>query len=80
MPFSYCRLDAYLIVASSRYVFVSIGAQINERTNQGNGGTALWWAEKKPKANKAAIELLKKHGAVSVAPGFAKRKGGDSNE
>ena len=49
----------------------TVGAQINERTNNGKGGTALWWAEKRPKENRAAILVLKKHGAVSVAPGAA---------
>ena len=67
-------LNSLSFVSIATILSCLLGAQINERTNQGNGGTALWWAEKHPKANKAAIELLKKHGAVSVAPGFAKRK------
>jgi len=44
------------------------GAQINERTNHGRGGNPLWWAEKDPVKNKKAIKILKKHGAISLAP------------
>lgn len=44
------------------------GAKVNERTNNGDGGTPLWWAEKKPEKNKEAIELLKKYGGLSLQP------------
>ena len=44
------------------------GAKVNERTNNGEGGTPLWWAEKKPEKNKEAIELLKKYGGLSLQP------------
>jgi len=44
------------------------GAKVNERTNNGEGGTPLWWAEKKPEKNREAIELLKKYGGLSLQP------------
>eukprot|EP00980_Cylindrotheca_fusiformis_P001758 scaffold405_cov132-Cylindrotheca_fusiformis.AAC.10 len=44
------------------------GARVNERTNDGEGGSPLWWAEKNAEANREAIELLKKHGAISLQP------------
>jgi hypothetical protein len=44
------------------------GARINERTNDGEGGNPLWWAEKNAKKNRAAIKLLKKYGGVSLQP------------
>ena len=46
-----------------------IGAQVNERTNNGKGGNALWWAEKKQtKQHVATVAVLKKYGAVKLAP------------
>jgi prolyl 4-hydroxylase len=50
------------------------GAQINERTNDDVGGSPLWWAERKPERNKKVIELLKRRGAVSLAPGAETKK------
>lgn len=44
------------------------GARVNERTNDGEGGNPLWWAEKNAEGNQEAIKLLKKHGAVSLKP------------
>ena len=44
------------------------GGQVNERTNNGQGGNPLWWAEKEEERNKEAIALLKKYGAVSLQP------------
>lgn len=44
------------------------GAKVNERTNNGEGGTPLWWAEKNREKNREAIELLKKHGGLSLQP------------
>jgi prolyl 4-hydroxylase len=50
------------------------GAQINERTNDDAGASPLWWAERKPEQNKKAIEILKKHGAISLPPrGYDKK-------
>lgn len=45
------------------------GASVNERPNNGAGGSPLWWAEKDPRKNEAAIKLLKQHGALSIEPG-----------
>lgn len=50
------------------------GAQINERTNDDIGASPLWWAERKPEQNKKAIEVLKKYGAVSLAPKVNEKK------
>lgn len=44
------------------------GAEVNERTNHGRGGNALYWAEQKPQANAKTIAILKEHGAVSLKP------------
>ncbi|KAG7351499.1 pfs, nacht and ankyrin domain containing protein [Nitzschia inconspicua] len=46
------------------------GAQVNARTNNGSGGTALYWAEKEPKKNSKAIAVLKKYGAVNIPPEY----------
>ncbi|KAL3904051.1 MAG: hypothetical protein SGILL_010216, partial [Bacillariaceae sp.] len=50
------------------------GAQVNARTNNNKGGTALYWAEKKPVENTKAIAVLKKYGAVNIPPGDGKEK------
>ena len=42
---------------------------MNERANNGTGGSPLWWAERDPRKNEAAIKLLKHHGALSIQPG-----------
>ena len=47
-------------------------ADINARTNGGDGGTALWWAEQLPE-NHEVIQILKRNGAISIAP-FQKKK------
>ena len=44
------------------------GADVNEQTNQGEGGSPLWWAEKKPKENAKAIAVLKKYNGVALPP------------
>jgi hypothetical protein len=46
------------------------GAQVNARTNHGEGGTALYWAEKDPNKNAKAIAVLKKYGGVNISPGY----------
>ncbi|KAG7354619.1 pfs, nacht and ankyrin domain containing protein [Nitzschia inconspicua] len=46
------------------------GAQVNARTNNGSGGTALYWAEKEPKKNGKAIAVLKKYGGVNIPPEY----------
>ncbi|GAX21439.1 hypothetical protein FisN_10Hh017 [Fistulifera solaris] len=44
------------------------GVDLNTRTNNGNGGTALWWAEHMLPSNHKTIKLLRDNGAVSIAP------------
>jgi len=44
------------------------GVDVNERTNEGSGGTPLWWAEHRLRPNHPVIALLKRHGAVAIAP------------
>ena len=44
------------------------GAKVNDRTNNNKGGNPLYWASKDPKKNASAIELLKKHGGINMAP------------
>jgi len=41
---------------------------INERTNQGKGANALWWAKQQLPDAHPVIKLLEQHGAVAVAP------------
>lgn len=48
------------------------GASINERTNNGRGASALWWAEHKERTE--AIAFLKKHGAVSMESEIHKKQ------
>lgn len=44
------------------------GADVNERTNKIKGGNPLFWASKNRVKNAKAIAILKKYGAVSMAP------------
>jgi prolyl 4-hydroxylase len=48
-------------------------ADINARTNNGKGGTALWWAEHGLPSNHKVIQILKRNGAISIAP-FQEKK------
>ena len=44
------------------------GVDINERTHDGKGASALWWAERNFSASHPAVKLLKKNGGVSLPP------------
>ena len=44
------------------------GANLNTRTNKGQGGTPLWWAEKSHGKNHPVSKMLAKNGAISVGP------------
>jgi len=44
------------------------GANLNTRTNKGEGGTPLWWAEKTHGKNHPVSKLLASKGAISVGP------------
>jgi Ankyrin repeats (3 copies) len=46
------------------------GADVNARTNDGLGGTALYWAEKDPKKNHKAIAILKRYGGLNIPPEY----------
>lgn len=48
-------------------------ADINARTNNGKGGTALWWAEHGLPEDHKVVQILKRNGAISIAP-FQKKK------
>ena len=56
------------------------GADVNERTNQGDGGSPLWWAEKKPKENAKTIAVLKKYNGVALVPKSVERKQKEENK
>jgi len=49
-------------------VLIERGADINKRTNQGRGGTALWWAEQSLTKGHPVIAYLKEKGAKSEGP------------
>jgi len=49
-------------------MIIDAGFDINMRTNHGNGGSSLWFAQRGLNENHPAIVLLKEHGAISVAP------------
>lgn len=44
------------------------GVDLNARTNKGEGGTPLWWAERELPADHPVIALLRERGAVAIAP------------
>eukprot|EP00560_Eucampia_antarctica_P010004 CAMPEP_0197828808 /NCGR_PEP_ID=MMETSP1437-20131217/5339_1 /TAXON_ID=49252 ORGANISM="Eucampia antarctica, Strain CCMP1452" /NCGR_SAMPLE_ID=MMETSP1437 /ASSEMBLY_ACC=CAM_ASM_001096 /LENGTH=225 /DNA_ID=CAMNT_0043430203 /DNA_START=321 /DNA_END=998 /DNA_ORIENTATION=- len=44
------------------------GADVNSRTNNGNGATPLFWAVDKFGENHSSSQALKQHGAVNIAP------------
>lgn len=53
-----------------KYILQQKGVDVNERTNNGHGGSALWWAQKElSDADHPTIVLLKKYGGVPIAPG-----------
>ena len=49
---------------------VKKGAAVNERTNDGRGATALWWAENLFDDNHPVVQALRRHGAVNQGPMF----------
>lgn len=51
-----------------KFLIDEYGVDVNERTNGGNGGSPLWWAEKELPKQHAVIKLLQEHGAVAIAP------------
>lgn len=49
-------------------LLVSLGANPDEITNNGTGGTALYWAEESNGSNHPVVEFLKSIGASSIGP------------
>lgn len=47
---------------------VEHGADVNQRTNQGKGGTPLFWAEQMLDKDSPVVLYLKKKGAKSIPP------------
>jgi len=50
-----------------RYLYDS-GADLNARTNDGNGGTALWWAKKSLGSDHEVVSYLESLGALDAGP------------
>jgi ankyrin repeat protein len=44
------------------------GAEVNDRTNDGRGATALWWAENLFDDDHPVVQALRRHGAVNLGP------------
>ncbi len=49
------------------------GIDLNVRTNNGRGATALWWAEEQHGVDHETVKLLKKAGAKWVSPNSPKQ-------
>jgi ankyrin repeat protein len=49
-------------------LLVKHGANINERTNNGTGGTPLWWAKQKHGKDHPVVAFLTSMGAVNIGP------------
>lgn len=49
-------------------ILIKEGADVNERTNGGTGGTPLWWAQQLFEEAHPVVQLLQRNGAVNVAP------------
>ena len=50
------------------------GANINQRTHQGKGGSPLWWAKKFRGSNHKIVAYMEEHGAIEIPPGDTKIK------
>ena len=44
------------------------GADVNERTNNGKGANALWWAQHALPENHPTIQLLRLNGGAAIGP------------
>jgi prolyl 4-hydroxylase len=47
---------------------IQMGVDLNERTNNGDGGSALWWAEHMLHHDHPAIRVMRDAGAVAIPP------------
>lgn len=50
------------------YLVEEHAIDVNERTNNGEGASPLWWAEDVLPEGHEAIEFLRQHGAVAIEP------------
>lgn len=50
------------------YLLEEHAINVNERTNDGEGGSPLWWAEQVLPEGHEAIAVLRRHGAVALPP------------
>jgi hypothetical protein len=55
------------------YLIQEHKVDVNTRTNDGDGATALWWAQHVLEPDHPAIQVLRRHGAVAIGP-FAERE------
>ena len=46
------------------------GANVNDRTNDGTGGTPLWWAQQLFDDDHPVVRVLQRNGAVNIGPEF----------
>ena len=44
------------------------GAKVNDRTNDGKGASALWWAEQMFNDDHPVVIILRRNGAVNQGP------------
>jgi hypothetical protein len=51
-----------------KYLIEEHQVDVNRRTNDGDGATALWWAQHVLEPNHPAIQVLRRHGAVAIGP------------
>jgi len=49
-------------------ILINKGANINERTNHGRGGTALWWAIEQHGSDHEIVSLLEEFGGEIIGP------------
>jgi len=54
-----------------KYLLENYDHDVNERTNDGRGGTALFWAEQTLREDHESIKYLKKKGAKNIAPNYS---------
>lgn len=54
-----------------KYLLENYDHDVNERTNRGRGGTALFWAEQMLDEDHDAIRYLKKKGAKNIPPKYS---------
>lgn len=60
------------------YLIKEHNVDVNERTNEGKGGSPLWWAENALPEGHEAIKVLRRHGAVAIPPNDRRLKSLDA--